>query len=253
MTDARKRVAEIRRLVKMTGITPPADSTTRPRLGRCLRAHAGRWVMGFGTRKPTSNDADDDLHDDVSRKLMRASQKMDDDATLEARLRDAEARADRAETRARALRALMPTCGQCGKGYLELACGPTHAALAEPMRTPGEAQRQRERAERAEHEGGDWRNKYECAATDAEGYAHERDEAHAEAAALRQTMTVCSGPCRPLHGDPSRAVARMLAAVEVAETKIAYDDCTCPAHYPCVHDEARSAALARFRDLSEGE
>lgn len=29
--------------------------------------------MGFGTRKPTSNEPDDDLHDDISRKLARAA------------------------------------------------------------------------------------------------------------------------------------------------------------------------------------
>jgi len=50
------------------------------------------------------------------------------------------------------LRGLMPTCGQCGKAYLERACGPTHAALAQPMLVPGEAQRWRVRAERAEAE-----------------------------------------------------------------------------------------------------
>jgi uncharacterized protein YegP (UPF0339 family) len=38
--------------------------------------------MGFGTRTPTSNDPNDDLHDDISRKLMRAN----DDTKRERRM-----------------------------------------------------------------------------------------------------------------------------------------------------------------------
>ncbi len=50
------------------------------------------------------------------------------------------------------LRKLMPICDQCGEPYLDRACGPTHAALAEPMRRPGEAQKNRLLGETAEAE-----------------------------------------------------------------------------------------------------
>jgi hypothetical protein len=63
---------------------------------------------------------------------------------------DFEAERDQALAEVKRLKALMPHCGQCGQPYLDKACGPTHAALAQPMRMPGEAQRWRERAEEAE-------------------------------------------------------------------------------------------------------